>query len=120
MSKSNVNPNHYKVAGRERQGEDIAQARNKQKHAHSLARRRSEGDAGFRTTRADAQTGVSRRPGAGRAGSTSLAPKHAHVPGPRGAVPEPTTKQATTRAQVKLRGADRTGKRSTAPKRAKR
>ena len=25
MSKSNVNPNHYKVAGRERQGEDILQ-----------------------------------------------------------------------------------------------
>jgi hypothetical protein len=42
MSKSNVHPNHYKVAGRERQGEDIAQARNKQKHAESVARRRTE------------------------------------------------------------------------------
>ena len=42
MSKSNVNPNHYKVAGRERQGEDVAQARNKQKHAENVARRRSE------------------------------------------------------------------------------
>lgn len=42
MSKSNVNPNHYKVAGRERQGEDIAQARNKQKHAENVARRRTE------------------------------------------------------------------------------
>lgn len=42
MSKSNVNPNHYKVAGRERQGEDIAQARNKQKHAESLVRRRAK------------------------------------------------------------------------------
>jgi hypothetical protein len=47
MSKSNVNPNHYKVAGRERQGEDIAQARNKQKHAESLVRRRAEVGAGF-------------------------------------------------------------------------
>lgn len=42
MSKSNVNPNHYKVAGRERQGEDIPQARNKQKHAKSVVRRRTE------------------------------------------------------------------------------
>jgi len=42
MSKSNVNPNHYKVAGRERQGEDIAQTRNKQKHAESVVRRRTE------------------------------------------------------------------------------
>jgi hypothetical protein len=42
MSKSNVNPNHYKVAGRERQGEDILQLRNKQKLAQSLARERFE------------------------------------------------------------------------------
>lgn len=42
MSKSNVNPNHYKVAGRERQGEDIAQVRNKQKHAENVARRRTK------------------------------------------------------------------------------
>ena len=42
MSKSNINPNHYKVAGRERQGEDIAQARNKQKHAENVASRRTE------------------------------------------------------------------------------
>ena len=42
MSKSNVNPNHDKVAGRERQGEDIAQARNEQKHAENVARRRTE------------------------------------------------------------------------------
>jgi hypothetical protein len=42
MSKSNVNPNHYKVAGRERQGEDILQQRHKQKLAESLARERFE------------------------------------------------------------------------------
>jgi hypothetical protein len=42
MSKSNVNPNHYKVAGRERQGEDITQARHKQKHAESVVRQRTE------------------------------------------------------------------------------
>jgi hypothetical protein len=40
MSKSNVNPNHYKVAGRERQGEDILQERHKQTHAESLAEAR--------------------------------------------------------------------------------
>jgi hypothetical protein len=42
MSKSNVNPNHYKVAGRERQGEDILQLRNKQRLSESLARERFE------------------------------------------------------------------------------
>ena len=42
MSKHNVNPNHYKVAGRERQGEDILQARNKQKLAQSVVRERFE------------------------------------------------------------------------------
>jgi hypothetical protein len=42
MSKSNVNPNHYKVAGRARQGEDIAQTRNRQKHAEALVRERTE------------------------------------------------------------------------------
>ena len=46
MSK-NVNPNHDKVADRERQGEDIAQARNTQKHAESLARRRGEAGAAY-------------------------------------------------------------------------
>jgi hypothetical protein len=42
MTKSNVNPNHYKVAGRDRQGEGILQERHKQKHAQSLARKRFE------------------------------------------------------------------------------
>lgn len=43
MSKVNVNPNHYKVAGRERQGEDILQAQHRQKHAQSLAAARFQG-----------------------------------------------------------------------------
>jgi hypothetical protein len=42
MSKNNVNPNHYKVAGRARQGEDIAQARHRQKYAEALVRERTE------------------------------------------------------------------------------
>ncbi|MEX1128622.1 MAG: hypothetical protein WD227_10720 [Vicinamibacterales bacterium] len=42
MSKSNVHPDHYKVAGRERQGEDILQARHKQKRAQMLAQERFE------------------------------------------------------------------------------
>lgn len=42
MSKHNVNPGHYKVAGRERQGEDILQERNKQKLAQSVVRERFE------------------------------------------------------------------------------
>ena len=47
MSKSNVHPGQYKLAGRERQGEDIAQVRNKQKLAESLVRSRFEGDERF-------------------------------------------------------------------------
>ena len=47
MSKSNVHPGQYKVAGRERQGEDIAQVWNKQKLAESLVRSRFEGDESF-------------------------------------------------------------------------
>src|SRR5688500_13733267 len=42
MSKHNANPDHYKVAGRERQGEDILQPRNKQKLAQSAVRERFE------------------------------------------------------------------------------
>lgn len=53
MTKSNVNPNHYKVAGRERQGEDIPQARNKQKHAESLVRRRAERNGASQKTAVD-------------------------------------------------------------------
>jgi hypothetical protein len=47
MSKSNVNPDHYKAAGRERQGENILQERHRQKHAQSLARERFETQAPF-------------------------------------------------------------------------
>jgi U3 small nucleolar ribonucleoprotein component len=42
MSKSNVHPDHYKVAGRERQGEAIVHAR--QKVAMSKARERAAAD----------------------------------------------------------------------------
>lgn len=38
--KSNVNPDHYKTAGRERQGEDIAQDQQKQKYAQAKAAQR--------------------------------------------------------------------------------
>ena len=39
---SNVNPNHYKVAGRERQGDAILQDRHRQRLADNLARQRFE------------------------------------------------------------------------------
>lgn len=45
MSKNNVNPNHYKVAGRDRQGEAILQERHRQKFARSLVRERFEAGA---------------------------------------------------------------------------
>lgn len=63
MSKNiNVNPDHYKVAGRERQGEDIVQQRHKTRYAkaqHELderAQQRSESLQGM-AERATAQGG---------------------------------------------------------------
>jgi hypothetical protein len=45
-SKNNVNPDHYKGAGRERQGEDIVHSVQKQRFAETEARmKRSRGDA---------------------------------------------------------------------------
>jgi hypothetical protein len=148
MSKSNVNPNHYKVAGRERQGEDIAQARNKQKHAESVVRRRTESGAKPRTSTpqegatspdvAPARAAKTATPPArvrpvktaseqkrGRTLVPRSAAPHARFPKaarravPMGAAPEMTAKQAATRASVDLQqGADKRGMRSTAQKRA--
>jgi hypothetical protein len=39
--KSNVNPDHYKIAGRERQGEDIVQSEHKKELAEKQAREQS-------------------------------------------------------------------------------
>jgi len=131
MSKSNVNPNHYKVAGRERQGEDIAQARNKQKHAENLVRQRTEIGARSRTPapqdgHASPDGGPTRSAAAAReTGATPVQTppgrKRGHnlVPGspgpharyskaaphvalrPRGAAPRLPPKQATKKARVK-------------------
>lgn len=94
MGKNNVNPNHYKVAGRDRQGEDILQERHKQKHARSVARERFEPP---RTAPPHA------RPGRG-----------ALVPGPPPPGPSPasTAKQAPARKQ-KGRKKATTGSRAT-------
>ena len=107
-SKSNVNPNHYKGAGRERQGEDILQTRHKQKHAQSRVR--------------------------GRFTAHSRAERPALIPGPppRGAAPVRaavrTAKKGTNtaakkknvvkKASTNKQGSDKRGKRSTAQKRA--
>jgi hypothetical protein len=145
MSKSNVNPNHYKVAGRARQGEDIAQTRNRQKYAEALVRERTEESA--RSRKAVSQDGTT-SPGARQTRSVKAAarktratlletpPGHNLVPGraaPRARFPkgargtphEPTTaapplnaEQAATRASVNLQQADKRGKRSTGQKRA--
>jgi hypothetical protein len=82
MSKSNVHPDHYKVAGRDRQGEDILQARHKQKHSQILARERFEPRL---TT------------------STHFSPgRAALVPGPPppGPAPKSTAKQAPSRKRT--------------------
>jgi hypothetical protein len=82
MSKSNVHPDHYKIAGRERQGEDILQARHKQKRAQILARERFEPRL---TTSAHA-----------RPGRAALVPG----PPPPGPSPRSTAKQAPAGKQA--------------------
>lgn len=69
MSKNNVNPNHYKVAGRDRQGEDIAQTKNKQKHAESVVRQRT--DLGARSPTPAAQEAASPNVAPARAAKTA-------------------------------------------------
>ena len=129
MSKSNVNPNHYKVAGRERQGEDIAQVRHKQKHAESLARRRSEPDARFQKpapVRDPASPGVVQKRTAKKATRTTSAKqqqtdtrgKGSQAGAQKRATPSQTARQAPKRASENLQGADKRGMRSTAQKRA--
>jgi hypothetical protein len=106
MSKSNVNPNHYKVAGRERQGENIAQIRYKQKLAENLARRRSEPGVGFQ------------KPAPVQEPTSTGAVKKRTARKAAGAAPTLTTRQAAKRASENLQRADKRGKRSTAQKRA--
>ena len=110
MSKSNVNPNHYKVAGRERQGEDIEQVRHKRRYAESMVPGRSthrarrerpalvpgpppRGTAPLRTAKEAADTGAKKKSSAKKASSA---------------------RKASTNAQA----SDKRGKRSTAQKRA--
>ena len=82
MSKSNVNPDHYKIAGRERQGEDILQVRHKQKRAQMLAQERFEP----RLTPSSHA----------RPGRAALVPG----PPPPGPAPKSTAKQAPSRKQT--------------------
>jgi len=116
MSKSNVNPNHYKVAGRERQGEDIAQARNKQKHAESVVLRRAEGGGRVRTPAPERDTAPPGTPPARAAKAATRKPRtaplqtppgqkrgHNVVPGSTG--PHATDPKAARRAVLRPTGA---------------
>lgn len=109
MSKNNVNPNHYKVAGRGRQGEDIVQSLHTQKHAQNLADQRTGGGAKIGPPGPqddqDSQHAAPTRPAKASAGKTD-------------ATPQLTATQASKRARVNLQGADKRGKQSTARKRA--
>jgi hypothetical protein len=108
MSKSNVNPDHYKTAGRERQGEDILQVRHKQKRAQMLAQERFE-------PRLTTSTHASRGRGA-------LVPG----PPPPGPAPKSTAKQAPSRKQTArmkattTRGAAKAAAKKPAPTGARR
>lgn len=137
MSKSNVNPNHYKVAGRERQGEDILQQRHKQKLAESLARERFEPrqpdpvytGPGQDVLGPEAPAGpfpessanqvpptnltARKKPAAARRKAKAGA-RHAAKPGAKKRAPAPTTRRAPIKAQASAKAE----KRATAQKRA--
>jgi hypothetical protein len=137
MSKSNVNPNHYKVAGRERQGEDIQQQRHKQKLAESLARERFEPrlpnpvytGPGRDVIGPEAPAGpypessvkqvpptnltARKKPAAARRKAKAAA-RHAAKPGGKKRAPAPTTRRAPIKAQASAKAE----KRATAQKRA--
>lgn len=104
MSKSNVNPDHYKVAGRERQGENIVQIRHKQKHARNLIAARSAPHA-----RRERPALIPGPPPGGAA--------------PLGKVSSTAAKKKTAanknKGSTKKQGSETRGKRSTGRKRAR-
>ena len=134
MSKSNVNPNHYKVAGRERQGEDILQERHKQKLAESLTRQRFDSRPPYIgpgrevfAPEASAEPGpepstkqvrpikqTARKKPARARGLAKVAARHATKPRAKSRAPVPRTRRATTKAQASAK----TGKRTAGQKRA--
>ena len=107
MSKSNVNPNHYKVAGRERQGEDILQTRHKRRHALSLARGRSTPHT--RTERPALIPGPPPR---------GAAPVRAVRTAKKGANTAARKRKVVKTTSTNKQASDKRGKRSTAQKRA--
>jgi hypothetical protein len=137
MSKSNVNPNHYKVAGRERQGEDILQQRHKQKLGESLARERFEPrlpnpaytgpgrdefgpEAPARSFQESSVKQVPptnltarKKPAAAARSKAKAAARHAAKPGAKKRAPAPTTRRAPIKAQASAKAE----KRATAQKR---
>ena len=108
MSKSNVNPNHYKVAGRERQGEDILQTRHKRRHALSLVRGRSTPHT--RTERPALVPGPPPRGAAPVRPAVRAAKKAANAAARK--------RNAAKKTSTSKQGSDKRGKRSTAQKRA--
>ena len=134
MSKSNVNPNHYKVAGRERQGEDILQQRHKQRLAESRTRERFGSRQAYpgpgrevfvpeasaeptpepSTKQVPAISQSARKKPAAARGMTKAAVPQATKPRAKNRAPAPTTRRAPTKAQASAK----TGKRSAAQKRA--
>lgn len=110
MSKSNVNPNHYKVAGRGRQGEDIEQVRHKQKYAERVVPGRS--------TRGARRERPALIPGPPPRGAAPLRPaKKAARTGVR-KKNSATRASSATKASTNAQASDKRGKRSTAQKRA--
>jgi hypothetical protein len=125
MTKSNVNPNHYKIAGRDRQGEGILQERHKQKHAQSLALERFEQTTPSRATPGPAGAPVpAPSPGPSRpSAATEESPTRVNQAAPakpKARKPASTARRRTTATVTKKAPAARASTRAktSAPKRA--
>jgi hypothetical protein len=136
MRKSNVNPSHHKVAGRARQGELIAQTRNRQKYAEAQVRERTKESSDAGQTRS-ANTAARKTRVTLRQAPPGHKRGHNLVPGrsapharfskaarsaalrPPGAAPQRNAKQqAATPASVTPHGTDKRAKRSMAQEHA--
>ncbi|HVR44017.1 MAG TPA: hypothetical protein VMS56_11315 [Thermoanaerobaculia bacterium] len=109
MSKNiNVNPDHYKTAGRERQGEDIVQHQHKIRfsRAHTeLSGRAEQRTASLASMAATARTSTPRKPVEHDSGKRSSAPKKGNAKSARGRTAAKTKPAAKRKPAAKKKPA---------------
>ena len=113
----NVNPGHYKVAGRERQGEDIIQAAQKQAYTTQQADGRSDGVPPWEATR---HSFVSAQPPEEAPAKKARKPRAKRRTSPVKRAAARTTSKKATRKRKPARAARRPARRRAASRSASR